>query len=131
MISVSSCVESLNSTIDSILSADSGLLLTGQTGVYEVPHKNQCKTCHGNDDVKPGMAPVDPNVCNINRDDSYASPLTNAQQRIGQANGNQIAYLCMNNLMANYPSDFNFETPNAIFNKPGSGDTEDSIVDIE
>lgn len=102
--------------------ADSGALLEGSTAAYSVPHANQCTTCHGNDDVETGAAPIGPKARNINRTYKNESPFANGQAVRGAENGNQIAYLCANNLMTNCPATVaQYEAPSPIYNVPGSG----------
>ncbi|MDD9892137.1 MAG: hypothetical protein OXT49_01320, partial [Gammaproteobacteria bacterium] len=75
----------------------------GSTNEYLIPHANQCVTCHGNDDVEVGAAPIGPKVRNMNRSYSNESPFGNPQNTIGVTNGNQIAYLCSSGKMRGCP----------------------------
>lgn len=76
----------------------------GSTDEYSIPHGNQCVTCHGNDDVEVGAAPIGPKVRNLNRTYSNESPFANAQATIGADNGNQIAKLCSSGKMQGCPA---------------------------
>lgn len=77
---------------------------TGSTSEYLIPHAAQCVTCHGNDDVEVGAAPIGPKARNINRSYKNESPFDNRQNQIGVGNGNQIAHLCRSGKMRGCPS---------------------------
>lgn len=112
---------------------DSGVALEGSTAEYSIPHANQCTSCHGNDDVETGAAPIGPKVRNMNRVYKNESPFASGQATRGAENGNQIEYLCTNNLMTNCPATVaQYEAPSPVFNVPGSGvAAADSDADIE
>jgi uncharacterized repeat protein (TIGR03806 family) len=112
---------------------DSDVLLEGSTNGYAVPNANQCTTCHGNDDVESGTTPIGPKVRNINRTYKNESPFDNEQAVIGVQNGNQIEYLCKNNLMTNCPTNkADYEAPVANYSIAGSsGEASGSDADIE
>jgi uncharacterized repeat protein (TIGR03806 family) len=113
--------------------SDSDVLLEGSTDEYVVPNTNQCATCHSNDDVESGVAPIGPKVRNLNRTYKNESPFDNEQTVMGVQNGNQIEYLCKNNLMTNCPENTaDYEAPNANYSVAGSGgETAGSDADIE
>ena len=112
---------------------DSGVELEGSTAEYSVPNTNQCATCHSNDDVESGTAPIGPKVRNMNRTYKNESPFNSAQATIGIQNGNQIEYMCTNGLMTNCPDKkADYEAANANYSVAGSGgDTAGSDEDIE
>ncbi|HYC55052.1 MAG TPA: parallel beta-helix domain-containing protein [Candidatus Binatia bacterium] len=53
---------------------------TGSTTGYSIPHANQCGSCHINDDLEPGDAPIGPKVRLLNRPMSYGSGPENQLQ---------------------------------------------------
>ncbi len=45
-----------------------GKVLSGSSDSYAIPNQNQCITCHSNDDLEAGAAPIGPKPRNMNRD---------------------------------------------------------------
>ena len=82
---------------------DSGLRLQGATAAYQVPHANQCITCHGNDDAEVGAAPIGPKVRMWNRPYAPDSARDSGQARHPIAGRNQLDYFCANGLLQDCP----------------------------
>lgn len=121
--------------------ADTGTRHTGSTDAYSVPNANQCKSCHTNEDVDAGTAPIGPKVRNLNRPYESESPAATGQSQHEIADRNQIEYLCSTGRMVGCPSDLGVDAATQIaanlprspkFNVPGdSGFTANSDEDIE
>ena len=121
--------------------ADSGVRHTGSTDVYSIPNANQCKSCHTNEDVDPGTAPIGPKVRNLNRPYASESPAVTGQSQHEIAGRNQIEYLCSTGRMTGCPSDLGVNATTQIaenlprspkFNVPGdAGFAAGSDEDIE
>ncbi|MFC4253503.1 parallel beta-helix domain-containing protein [Sinimarinibacterium flocculans] len=120
---------------------DSGALHSGSTAGYQIPHANQCLSCHANEDADTGSAPIGPRIRNLNR--RYASEtLRSTGQSMHEVKGrNQIAYWCESGRLAGCPSDLGVDPQTGIatklerlpvFNKPGdAGYPAGSGEDIE
>ncbi|HYB99593.1 MAG TPA: parallel beta-helix domain-containing protein [Candidatus Limnocylindrales bacterium] len=52
----------------------------GSTSGYSIPHANQCGSCHINDDLEPGDAPIGPKVRLLNRPMNYGAGNVNQLQ---------------------------------------------------
>jgi parallel beta-helix repeat protein len=121
---------------------DSNVAHKGSTPSYAIPHANQCITCHTNDDVEAGSAPIGPKVRFLNRAYRSESSLPTGQAQHPVAGVNQIQYWCEHGLMTDCPTELGVD-PNTqiamalneripIFNKPGdSGAEPNSKQDIE
>lgn len=120
---------------------DSGERHIGSTDAYLFPNGSQCVTCHSNNDVEPGAAPIGPKPRNLNRAYSSESPIDSAQAHHPVAGYNQLVYWCQNGYMTNCPSDLAVDAETLIatsiehlpiFNVPGdSGYPAGSPDDIE
>lgn len=119
---------------------ETGTFYSGSTDSYSVPNKNQCLSCHTNEDVDSGSAPIGPKVRNMNRPYRSESPVVTAQSQHESSGQNQLVYLCNSGRMVGCPSDLSVDTNgNATameripkFNIPGdSGFTANSDEDIE
>ncbi len=120
---------------------DSGQLHSGSTDRYTIPNANQCLSCHANEDLETGSAPIGPKVRNLNRPYRSESDFVTAQSQHPIAGRNQIAYLCEQGLMAGCPSSLGVDAQTQIagaverlpvFNKPGDAGFEaGSDADIE
>jgi uncharacterized repeat protein (TIGR03806 family) len=120
---------------------DSGVLQTGSTGAYQIPHANQCLSCHANEDADTGSAPIGPRIRNMNRPYASESSQVTAQSMHAVKGRNQIAYWCENGLMSGCPSNLGVDPQTQIaaaverlpvFNKPGdAGFPAGSPQDIE
>lgn len=84
---------------------ESGALYSGSTDEYSVPNKNQCLSCHSNEDVESGAAPIGPKVRNMNRPYRSESDVVTGQSQHPIAGQNQIAFLCNTGRMAGCPDD--------------------------
>lgn len=120
---------------------DTGNTYTGSTAAYAVPSSNQCKSCHTNNDLEAGTAPIGPKIRNLNRPYMSESPAMTGQSQHEIAGQNQIAYLCSTGRMTNCPADLGLDGTTQVatnlprspkFNVPGDGgDTAGSDADIE
>lgn len=120
---------------------DSGVQHKGSTTSYQIPHANQCITCHANDDAEPGSAPIGPKVRHLNRPYRSDSPMPSGQAIHPVSGANQIDYWCRNGLLANCPTDLGIDATTLyatklervpVFNKPGdSGKAANSKEDVE
>ncbi len=120
---------------------ESGELYTGSTPAYQIPHANQCLSCHANEDADTGSAPIGPRVRNLNRRYASESARPSGQASHEIAGRNQIAYLCEAGLMSGCPTDLGVDAQTGIatkvgrlpvFNKPGdAGFPVGSPEDIE
>lgn len=72
----------------------SGELHSGSSERYQIPHANQCVTCHGNDDRTAGSPPIGPKPRNLNKPFDYPD--------VGRMN--QIAYWIDNGLLQGAPT---------------------------
>ncbi|MDX1587328.1 MAG: parallel beta-helix domain-containing protein [Oleiphilaceae bacterium] len=72
--------------------SDSGKLLTGATDAYEIPNALQCLTCHSNDDVESGSAPIGPKPRNLNRAYAPESSFMGVEGQGGFPRINQLRY---------------------------------------
>ena len=84
--------------------ADSGELLVGSTPHYSIPNANQCLTCHANDDLESGSAPIGPKPRNLNRAYAPESSHMGNQGQAGFPRVNQLQYWVDMGLLANAPS---------------------------
>ncbi|MBY8964209.1 parallel beta-helix domain-containing protein [Algiphilus sp.] len=120
---------------------NTGERLQGATDNYSVPTANQCLSCHANQDLEPGSAPIGPKVRNFNRAYASESMVVTDQSRHPIAGNNQIAWLCDNGYMTGCPSDLGVDPNTQIatnlarlpkFNVPGdAGFPAGSDEDIE
>jgi uncharacterized repeat protein (TIGR03806 family) len=120
---------------------DSGVPHDGSTTAYQIPHANQCLSCHANEDADTGSAPIGPKVRNLNRPYASESSRMTGQSAHEVAGQNQIAFWCQSGRLAGCPSDLgvNPQTQIAeslerlpVFNKPGdAGFPAGSNADIE
>lgn len=120
---------------------DSGVQHRGATDEYLFPNANQCLSCHANDDLETGTAPIGPKPRNLNRPYRSESPFPSGQATHPVAGSNQIAWWCQNGLMTNCPGELAVDEMTQlatalervpIFNIPGdSGFPADSPQDIE
>lgn len=120
---------------------ESGVRHTGSTDNYAVPNANQCLSCHANNDLEPGSAPIGPKVRNLNRAYRSESMVVTDQGRHPIAGNNQIAWLCDNGLMAGCPADLGVDSNTGVatnlervprFNVPGdAGHPAGSDADVE
>lgn len=120
---------------------NSGELYQGATDDYLLPNANQCLSCHSNDDMETGAAPIGPKVRNLNRPFASESPIASGIDQHPVVGENQIMYWCSNGLMKNCPENLQLDPTtsyvsnierNPIFNVPGdSGQSMDSDADIE
>jgi uncharacterized repeat protein (TIGR03806 family) len=120
--------------------ADSGALHKGATAGYQIPHANQCITCHANDDAEAGSAPIGPKVRHLNRVYKSDSPMESAQADHPVSLSNQIDYWCRNGLLSGCPTDLGLNDKQIatklervpVFNIPGdSGKAAGSKEDVE
>lgn len=120
---------------------DSGVRHTGSTQEYLFPNGSQCITCHSNNDVETGTAPIGPKPRNLNRVYESESPIDSGQAHHAVAGFNQVAYWCQNGYMDNCPEDLTVDAEThvatavehlPIFNVPGdSGYAAGSPEDVE
>jgi uncharacterized repeat protein (TIGR03806 family) len=120
---------------------DSGVPLAGNTGAYQIPHANQCLSCHANEDADTGSAPIGPRIRNLNRPYASESSRVTAQSMHEVFGRNQIAYWCEKGLLSGCPSNLGVDPQTRIataierlpvFNKPGdAGFPAGSPQDIE
>ncbi|WP_420427950.1 parallel beta-helix domain-containing protein [Algiphilus sp.] len=120
---------------------NTGERLQGATDSYSVPTANQCLSCHANQDLEAGSAPIGPKVRNFNRPYASESMVVTDQSRHPIAGNNQIAWLCENGYMSGCPSDLGVDATSQIatnlgrlpkFNVPGdAGFPAGSDEDIE
>lgn len=120
---------------------DSGLLHSGSTASYAVPSANQCLSCHANEDLDPGTAPIGPKVRNLNRPYASESSRESGQSGHESAGVNQIQYWCSTGRLAGCPEDLGVDPQSQIaanlerlpiFNKPGdAGFAAHSDEDVE
>jgi uncharacterized repeat protein (TIGR03806 family) len=117
---------------------DSGVKHVGSTSSYRIPNANQCLSCHANEDVDTGSAPIGPKVRFLNRPYHSESNFVTEQGQHDVLGKNQIQYWCQNGLLAGCPGNL---TVNAnqianvervpTFNKVGDGHATDVAQDIE
>jgi len=93
---------------------NTGERIQGSTANYSVPSANQCLSCHANQDLEAGSAPIGPKVRNLNRPYASESMVVTDQSRHPIAGNNQIAWLCDNGLMAGCPSDLGVDPTTQI-----------------
>ena len=120
---------------------DSGALHQGSAPAYQIPHANQCLSCHANEDADTGSAPIGPKLRNLNRPYASESSINSEQSRHEVAGKNQIKYWCDKGLVAGCPGDMVVDPLTQIatnverlpvFNKPGdAGFPAGSAQDIE
>ncbi|WP_348673167.1 parallel beta-helix domain-containing protein [uncultured Abyssibacter sp.] len=120
---------------------DSGVRHTGSTANYLFPNANQCITCHGNNDVETGAAPIGPKPRNLNRAYRADSAMAAARPQHAVDGVNQIAFWCDNGFLTNCPTDLGVDPATQvasnvehlpIFNVPGdAGFPAGSDEDIE
>lgn len=120
---------------------DSLKLHQGSTPAYQIPHANQCLSCHAAEDADPGSAPIGPKLRNLNRAYASESSRPTEQSRHEIAGKNQIKFMCDRGLIAGCPSDLTVDPVTQIatgverlpvFNKPGdAGFAAGSAQDIE
>lgn len=118
---------------------NSGRLLSGSTDHYAIPNANQCITCHSNDDVASGSAPIGPKPRNLNRPYEPESSFMGTGGQAGFPRVNQLKFLQDRGLISGMPTlqlngqgiATNIERlPH--WNVPGDGgDTAGSDADIE
>lgn len=121
--------------------ADSGRRNQGSTGDYLIPNANQCLSCHANNDLEGGSAPIGLKVRNLNRPYESESSMVTGQSQHPIAGQNQIAYLCSTGMVANCPSNLGVDQNSQIannlnriphYNVPGdSGFAAGSDEDVE
>jgi uncharacterized repeat protein (TIGR03806 family) len=120
---------------------DSSLLHSGSTTNYAVPSANQCLSCHANEDLDPGSAPIGPKVRNLNRPYRSESTRDSGQSQHESAGINQVQYWCSTGRLAGCPDNLGVDPVTQIaanlerlpiYNKPGdSGFTAGSDEDVE
>ncbi|MGB1581730.1 MAG: parallel beta-helix domain-containing protein, partial [Nevskiales bacterium] len=113
----------------------------GQSDDYLLPNANQCKSCHSNDDLETGSAPIGPKPRNLNRPFASESPIMHGVDSHPVNGVNQLVYWCQNGLMRNCPAPMQVDATsqyvtnverNPIFNIAGdSGFAAGSDEDIE
>jgi parallel beta-helix repeat protein len=123
------------------IDVDSGQRHSGSTASYLIPNANQCLSCHANEDLDTGSAPIGPKVRNLNRPYRPESNLVTDQGRHEVLGQNQIQYWCSRGLLAGCPTNLAVDPQTQIaagverlpaFNKPGdAGFTAGSGEDIE
>ncbi|QBM17764.1 hypothetical protein MARI_18850 [Marinobacter sp. JH2] len=80
-----------------------GNVLAGSSDSYAIPNQNQCITCHSNDDLEAGAAPIGPKPRNMNRDYKPESSFMGNQGQ-GVANPeNQLKAWVDRGLLTNVP----------------------------
>ncbi|WP_375177408.1 parallel beta-helix domain-containing protein [Marinobacter mobilis] len=84
--------------------SNSGRLLSGSTDHYAIPNANQCITCHSNDDVASGSAPIGPKPRNLNRPYSPESSFMGTQGQGGFPQLNQLQYWQDQGLITGMPT---------------------------
>lgn len=118
---------------------DSGLHHAGAT-TYQIPHANQCLSCHSNQEAEAGAAPIGPKVRFLNRPYAPESRRASGQSRHEVAGRNQIAWWCEHGLIAGCPGDLGVDARQIAakleriptFNKPGdAGFAANSPEDVE
>lgn len=120
---------------------ETGERQSGSTDNYSVPTANQCLSCHANNDLEAGSAPIGPKVRNLNRAYRSESMVVTDQGRHPIAGNNQIAWMCDNGMMTGCPEDLGVDSNTQIatnlersprFNVPGdAGHPAGSDADIE
>ncbi|TJY61175.1 hypothetical protein E4T66_10160 [Sinimarinibacterium sp. CAU 1509] len=107
---------------------DSGQRHSGSTSSYLIPNANQCLSCHANEDLDTGSAPIGPKIRNLNRPYRSESNIVTDQGRHEVLGQNQIQYWCSRGLMAGCPTNLAVDPQTQIaagvervptFNKPG------------
>lgn len=81
----------------------SGRLVTGSTDHYAIPNANQCITCHSNDDVESGSAPIGPKPRNLNRAYAPESSFMGTRGQGGYPRVNQLQYWVDQGILTNVP----------------------------
>ena len=120
---------------------ESGTPHAGSTANYSIPNANQCISCHRNDDLDEGAAPIGPKVRNLNRPYRSESNIMTDQSEHEVQGLNQIAYWCNTGIMAGCPSDLGINVATQVatnlervprFTIPGdAGHPAGSDADIE
>ncbi|KAA1174357.1 hypothetical protein FWJ25_08960 [Marinobacter salinexigens] len=80
-----------------------GKLHAGSTNAYAIPNANQCITCHSNDDLESGSAPIGPKPRNLNRAYAPESSFMGASGQGGFPEVNQLKYWIDQGLLTNAP----------------------------
>ena len=81
-----------------------GKLLAGSTDSYAIPNQNQCITCHSNDDLEAGAAPIGPKPRNLNRAYVPESRFMGTEGQGGFPQVNQLKYWQDQGILANVPA---------------------------
>ena len=120
---------------------DSGIKHSGSTANYQIPHANQCLSCHSREDSEAGSAPIGLKVRFMNKPFATESKAVNGQSQHEVHGKNQLAYWCSKGILAGCPSELGVDDVkqiatklerNPVFNKPGdSGFAPNSPEDIE
>ncbi len=84
--------------------ATTGELLAGSTNEYAIPNANQCITCHSNDDLESGSAPIGPKPRNLNRAYSPESAFMGASGQGSFPAVNQLKYWEDQGILTNVPT---------------------------
>ncbi len=116
-----------------------GQLLTGSSDSYAIPNANQCITCHSNDDMESGSAPIGPKPRNLNRAYAPESAFMGTRGQGGFPRVNQLKYWQDQGILTNVP-DLQIDGRGVAtnierlphWNLPGdSGETAGSDADVE
>lgn len=81
-----------------------GKLMVGATDSYAIPNANQCITCHANDDLEAGAAPIGPKPRNLNRPYRPESGFMGLQGQGGFPQVNQLKAWADRGLLTNLPA---------------------------
>ncbi|MBD3658330.1 parallel beta-helix domain-containing protein [Marinobacter sp.] len=81
-----------------------GELVSGSTAAYAIPNANQCITCHSNDDVESGAAPIGPKPRNLNRAYAPESSFMGTGGQGGFPRVNQLQYWADQGILTNLPA---------------------------
>ncbi len=81
-----------------------GNLLAGSTDSYAIPNANQCITCHSNDDVASGSAPIGPKPRNLNRRYAPESSFMGSRGQGGFPQVNQLQYWVDQGILTGTPT---------------------------
>jgi len=81
----------------------SGKKLQGSSDSYAIPNQSQCITCHSNDDLEAGAAPIGPKPRNMNRAYVPESDFMGKRGQGGFDRVNQLKYWVDHGLLTNVP----------------------------
>lgn len=120
----------------------SGKELSGSTS-YSIPHVNQCVTCHGNDDVEVGAAPIGPKPRHLNRgykpESDFTASMFGGEGQAGITQDSQLQAWANAGILTGLPANAEVQPDGRLSNVPytprshvpGDADEADGAADLE